>query len=87
MKLESVGHYRVLNKVGAGGMGEVYRAYDTNLSGMSRSRFDPSQLRAHLTRLEREARLLAALQHPNIATIHGVEEGAIVMEFVEGGET
>ena len=85
-----VGSYEILAKLGAGGMGEVYRARDFRLhrdvaikvlSGLSS---DPNGL----ARLEREARILAAFNHPNIATVYGLEEApgltAIVMELVEG---
>ena len=77
--------------LGAGGMGEVYRARDTNLGRDVAIKVLPSFF-AHdpdrLARLTREARLLAALSHPHIATIHGLEEAdgfrALVMELVEG---
>jgi len=86
-----IGPYEVVALIGAGGMGEVYRATDPRLCRdvaikMLRDddRLDPEQA----TRFEREARLLASLNHPNIATIHGIEElgnsRAIVMELVEG---
>lgn len=88
---KSLHHYRVVERIGAGGMGEVYRATDTRLGrdvaiktlpeGFAR---DPERL----ARFEREARVLAALSHPNIATIHGLEvfEGVrfLVMEYVPG---
>ncbi|MCU1330033.1 MAG: serine/threonine protein kinase [Bryobacterales bacterium] len=83
----SIGHYRLTNKLGEGGMGAVYRARDTKLNRdvavkLLRAIFAQDTSRLH--RFELEARVLASLNHPNIATIYGVEEGAIVMELVEG---
>jgi serine/threonine protein kinase len=86
-----VGAYRVETLVGAGGMGEVYRATDTRLRRpVALKILAPdlsSSLDAH-TRLQREAQLLAALNHPRIAQIYGIEDSgdvrALVMEFVEG---
>jgi eukaryotic-like serine/threonine-protein kinase len=85
-------HYRVVEKIGAGGMGEVYRAEDTRLGRHVAIKVLPAELRHdphRLARLEREARLLASLNHPHIATLHGLEESAdgtrfLVMELVEG---
>jgi Tol biopolymer transport system component len=84
------GVYHLQDRIGAGGMGEVYRARDTRLGRevavkvLLRTSTDPGLL----ARFEREARLLASLNHPNVATIHGVEESggirAIVMELVDG---
>jgi serine/threonine protein kinase/WD40 repeat protein len=85
------GPYDVLAKVGEGGMGEVYRAHDTRLERDIALKTLPSAFRFdadRLARFEREARALAALNHPNIATIHGLEEHqgihALVLELVEG---
>jgi eukaryotic-like serine/threonine-protein kinase len=86
-----IGPYTILSRLGAGGMGEVYRAHDPKLRRdvaikvlPSSLMFDPDRVR----RLEREARLLAALNHSNIATIHGLEDWdgrpALVMELIEG---
>jgi serine/threonine protein kinase len=86
-----LGIYQLQTLVGKGGMGEVYRARDTRLGRDVAIKIlshaftaDPDRL----ARFEREARLLASLNHPNVATIHGVEESdgvrALVMEFVEG---
>ena len=86
-----VGPYEILAAIGAGGMGEVYRARDTKLERDVAIKILPAGFAAdadRLARFEREARTLAALNHPNIAHIHGVEESsgvrAIVMELVEG---
>ena len=84
------GQYEILGPLGAGGMGEVYRARDTKLGRDVAVKVLPESVvndRERLTRFAREAQTLAALNHPNIATIYGVEDGAnqaIVMELVEG---
>ena len=86
-----IGQYEVTGKLGEGGMGEVYRARDAKLGRDVALKILPAAL-AHdgqsLARLEREARTLAALNHPNIAAIYGLEEAegmrALVMELVEG---
>jgi serine/threonine protein kinase len=82
-----LGPYEILAPIGAGGMGEVYRARDTNLDRDVAIKVLPSALAQdpeRLARFEREAKVLAALNHPNIAQIYGVEQGALVMELVEG---
>jgi serine/threonine-protein kinase len=87
----SLSHYRIVEKLGQGGMGEVYRAEDTNLSRQVAIKVLPDEF-AHdaerLARFEREAKLLASLNHPNIAAIHGLEEHEgkrfLVLELVEG---
>jgi eukaryotic-like serine/threonine-protein kinase len=82
--------YEILGPLGAGGMGEVYRARDTKLNRDVAIKVLPEAVandRRRLARFAREAQALAALNHPNIATIYGVEDGAtqaIVMELVEG---
>jgi len=84
---ELIGHYRVVSKLGAGGMGEVWRAIDTKLGREVAIKFLPAafaQDAARMRRFEREAQLLASLNHPNIAAIYGIEQGAIIMELVEG---
>jgi len=87
---KTLGHYEILEPLGAGGMGEVYRARDTKLKRDVAVKVLPPDLTGdpeRLARLEREAKLLAALNHPNIATIHGLEEdGArfLVLELVKG---
>ncbi len=84
-----LGQYELLHLVGAGGMGEVYRARDTKLHRDVAIKVLPELFALdpdRLSRLEREAQTLAALNHPNVAQIHGVLESpaALVMEFVEG---
>ena len=86
-----LGPYEIVSAIGAGGMGEVYRARDTRLERDVAVKVLPPafvQDPDRLARFEREAKSLAALNHPNIATIHGVEERdgtrAIVMELVDG---
>src|SRR5262245_19596120 len=86
-----VGAYEIVALVGAGGMGEVYRARDSRLERQVAIKVLPEDLRANperAARFEREARLLATLNHANIATIHGLEQAEgeqfIVMEVVEG---
>jgi serine/threonine protein kinase len=86
-----LGPYEVTALLGVGGMGEVYRAHDTKLERDVAIKVLPPAFMAdaeRLTRFEREARLLASLNHPNIAVIYGVEESgghvALVLELVEG---
>jgi len=82
-----IGPYEIVAPLGAGGMGEVYRARDTKLERHVAVKVLPeavAQNRERLARFEREAKVLAALNHPNIAHIYGVEQGALVMELVEG---
>src|SRR5215467_13575456 len=82
-----LGSYEILAPIGAGGMGEVYRAHDTKLDRDVAIKVLPdavAQNPERLARFEREAKVLAALNHPNIAIIHGLEDRAIVMELVEG---
>jgi serine/threonine protein kinase/Tol biopolymer transport system component len=86
---QSIGHYRITAKLGEGGMGAVYRATDTKLNRDVAIKVLPeafSQDSARMQRFEREAQVLASLNHPNIAAIYGVEQGAIVMELVEGAD-
>ena len=94
MRLEpgsSIGHYRIVASLGAGGMGEVYRATDSRLGREVAIKSLPAELAGQperLARLRREAQLLAALNHPHIAAIHGLEEidghPFLVLELVEG---
>jgi len=84
-----LGSYRILALIGAGGMGEVYRARDSKLNRDVAIKVLPAALAGdaqYMARFEREAQMLAALNHPNIAAIYGIEQGAIVMELVEGSE-
>jgi serine/threonine protein kinase len=87
----TIGPYTILAKLGEGGMGEVYRAHDTKLHRdvaikvlLDASAADPDRL----ARFEREAQLLASLNHPRIAAIYGLEEAggvrALVLELVDG---
>jgi serine/threonine-protein kinase len=82
-----LGPYEILAHIGAGGMGEVYRARDTKLDRDVAIKVIPPALAQdpeRLARFEREAKVLASLNHPNIAQIYGVEERALVMELVAG---
>ncbi len=84
-----IGVFEILAPLGAGGMGEVYRARDTKLDREVAIKVLPDAVARdpeRLARFEREAKMLAALNHPNIAHIYGVEDGALVMELVEGDE-
>src|SRR5262245_40243246 len=84
---QSIGHYRIIAKLGEGGMGAVYRATDTKLNRDVALKILPEAFandRDRMSRFEQEARILASLNHPNIAAIYGIEQGAIVMELVEG---
>lgn len=84
---DEIAHYRIVSKLGEGGMGAVYRATDTKLGRDVAVKVLPELFAAdpdRLARFTREAVVLASLNHPNIATIYGVEERALVMELVEG---
>src|SRR5215471_12066085 len=88
---QRVSHYHIVERIGAGGMGEVYRAMDTNLSRDVALKLMPEAFARNaerMARFRREAQVLASLNHPNIATIHGLEESdgltMLVMELVEG---
>jgi hypothetical protein len=91
------GHYRILSPLGAGGMGEVYRAHDSKLGRDVAIKMLPYEFArdpARLTRFRREAHTLASLNHPNIAAIYDLEEfedleesgdfDCLVLELVEG---
>ena len=86
-----LGPYQITAQIGEGGMGEVYRATDTNLKRAVALKVLPASVATdpdRLARFQREAHVLAALNHPHIAQIHGLEDGhgqtALVMELVEG---
>jgi Tol biopolymer transport system component/predicted Ser/Thr protein kinase len=84
---ERIGPYEILAPIGAGGMGVVYRARDTKLDRDVAIKVLPAALAQdpeRLARFEREAKVLASLNHPNIAQIYGIEDRALVMELVEG---
>ena len=79
--------FEIVGRLGAGGMGEVYRARDTKLGREVAIKVLPAALMEdaqYIARFDREAKALAALNHPNIAAIYGIEQGAIIMELVEG---
>jgi Tol biopolymer transport system component/predicted Ser/Thr protein kinase len=83
----AIAHYRITAKLGEGGMGAVYRATDTKLNREVAIKVLPpafAEDSGRMQRFEREGLVLAALNHPNIAAIYGVEQGAIVMELVDG---
>src|SRR3954447_7506856 len=87
---QSIAHYRIVSKIGEGGMGAVYRATDTKLNRDVAIKVLPGEFARdsnRMTRFAREAQVLASLNHPNIAAIYGVEEGALVMELVEGKDS
>src|SRR6187401_3572372 len=84
-------HYEITSHLGSGGMGDVYQATDSKLGRSVAIKLLPEAFARdaeRIARFEREARLLASLNHPNIAAIHGLEESSerkfLVMELVEG---
>src|SRR2546422_118594 len=76
-----LGPYEILALIGAGGMGEVYKARDTRLDRVVAVKLCAEQFNE---RFEREARAVAALNHPNICTLHDVGPNYLVMEYIEG---
>ena len=87
----TIAHYKFTAKLGQGGMGEVYRATDTKLDREVAIKVLPesfAQDKERLARFEREAKVLASLDHPNIGAIHGIEESdgkrCLILQLIEG---
>ena len=87
MPPSTIAHYRITAKLGEGGMGAVYRATDTKLGREVAIKVLPDEFAAdrdRMARFTREAKVLASLNHPNIAAVYGVEDRALIMELVDG---
>jgi serine/threonine protein kinase len=78
---DKLGPYEILARIGAGGMGEVYRARDARLNRFVAIKVSTAQFSE---RFEREAKAIAALNHPNICQIHDIGPNYLVMEYVDG---
>jgi serine/threonine protein kinase len=86
---QRLGSYEIVAPLGAGGMGEVYRARDSKLKREVAIKVLPADVagdREQLARFQREAEVLASLNHPHIAHVYGIEENALVMELVDGDD-
>ena len=88
---KTLGHYRITNQLGKGGMGEVFQAKDQKLGRDVAIKVLPEEFARdadRVARFQREAKVLASLNHPNIAAIHGLEESEgtnfLVLELIEG---
>src|SRR5690242_6395523 len=89
---ETIAHYEILEKLGEGGMGVVYKALDIRLQRFIALKFLPHEIVASPTRIQRfeaEARAVSSLNHPNVATIHAMDEDDgrrfLVLEYLSGG--